>query len=221
MHINKESLKQMNRVRRLNLINAITGIKPANLIGTRSSQFGSNLSIVSSVVHLGSDPALLGFILRPNADVIRDTYVNIRETGYFTINHIHQSFIERAHYTSAKFDRGVSEFERVGLTEEFTHEFPAPFVAESKVKIGLKYIDEHYIPQNGTRLIIGEIIELFLPEDALDDKGYLRLDHLFDVGIGGLNSYYSLKRMQSYPYARVNELPDFNIKQYDEGKPAH
>ena len=33
---------------------------------------------------------------------------------------------------------------------------------------------------------------------------------LDDVGIGGLNTYYNLKRIAQFPYARVNELPDFS-----------
>ena len=33
---------------------------------------------------------------------------------------------------------------------------------------------------------------------------------IIDIGgIGGLNSYYKLKKISSYPYARRNELPDF------------
>jgi flavin reductase (DIM6/NTAB) family NADH-FMN oxidoreductase RutF len=101
-----------------------------------------------------------------------------------------------------------------GLTEAYLHDFPAPFVAESKVKIGMKFIEEVNVKANGTKLIIGEIHELIMPEDCLDDKGYVRLDRLYDVGIGGLNSYYNLKRIATFPYARVNELPDFSAKEW-------
>jgi flavin reductase (DIM6/NTAB) family NADH-FMN oxidoreductase RutF len=211
IHLTKTDIENTNRVRRLNLINGISGVKSANLIGTRSSVTGSNLAIFSSVVHLGSDPAMLGFIVRPVSDVPRNTYENICETGYFTINHVHESFIDKAHYTSAKFDADVSEFERCGLTEEYLYDFTAPFVKESRLKIGLKRVEEIDIKSNGSKLIVGEIQELILPEDCLDDKGYVRLDRLFDVGIGGLNSYYSLRRMKTLPYARVEEVPHFPI----------
>lgn len=211
IHLNKADIENTNRVRRLNIINGVSGIKSANLIGTNSPFNGPNLAIFSSVIHIGSDPAMLGFIVRPISDVPRNTYANIQETGYFTINHVHESFIEKAHYTSAKFDKDVSEFERCGLTEEYLYDFSAPFVKESRLKIGLKFVEEVDIKSNGTKLIIGEIHELILPEDCLDDKGYVRLDRLFDVGIGGLNSYYSLKRMATFPYARVSEVPDFPL----------
>lgn len=131
IHLSKKDIQEMNRIRRLNIINGISGVKPANLIGTYSAETGTNVAIFSSVVHLGSDPALLGFIMRPVSDVPRNTYTNIKENGYFTINHVHESFIEKAHYTSAKFDVIVSEFEACGLTEEYLYDFTAPFVKES------------------------------------------------------------------------------------------
>ena len=55
----------MDKISRLNLINSITGVKPSNLIGTKSKDGFSNLAIFSSVVHLGSKPPLIGFITRP------------------------------------------------------------------------------------------------------------------------------------------------------------
>lgn len=211
IHLSKLDIENTTKVRRLNIINGISGIKSANLIGTYSRSSGPNLAIFSSVTHIGSDPALLGLLVRPSGDVPRNTYANIHETGCFTINHVHESFIEKAHYTSAKFDSSVSEFEACGLTEEYLYDFTAPFVKESRLKIGLKFVEEVPVKSNGTSLVIGEIQELIMPEDCLDDKGYVRLDRLFDVGIGGLNSYYSLRRMATFPYARVGEVPNFSV----------
>jgi flavin reductase (DIM6/NTAB) family NADH-FMN oxidoreductase RutF len=125
-----------------NLINAVTGIKSANLIGTISNAGEKNLAIFSSVIHLGSNPPLIGFIVRPSGEVPRHTYENIRENGFYTINHVHREFIEQAHYTSAKFDRAVSEFEACRLTEEYVGDFPAPFVKESRLKLGMQLEQE-------------------------------------------------------------------------------
>ena len=133
MHLTKEQIQQTSRIKRLNIINSITGVKPANLIGSISENGHSNLAIFSSVVHLGSNPALLGFILRPQHEVRRDTYDNIMQTKYYTINHISSDYVENAHYTSAKFDKEDSEFERCKFTEEYLFDFDAPFVKESRV----------------------------------------------------------------------------------------
>ena len=65
IHISKNTISQMEKVERLNLINSCTGYKSANLIATKSESGESNVAIFSSITHLGSDPALLGFIMRP------------------------------------------------------------------------------------------------------------------------------------------------------------
>ena len=93
MKLTKEAITETSRVKRLNLINAVTGVKPANLVGTKSKSGNTNVAIFSSVVHLGSHPALLGFFMRPQHEVRRDTYHNIVETSSYTINQVHTDFV--------------------------------------------------------------------------------------------------------------------------------
>lgn len=210
MHLTKEEIQKTERIKRLNIINSITGIKPANLIGTISNGGKTNLAIFSSVIHLGSNPALIGFILRPDREAGQHTFENIKENGSYTINHIHESFIEQAHYTSAKFGRNESEFEQCALTEEFITGHEAPFVKESKLKLGMKLVQTIPVELNGTVLIIGEVEHLIVPDEAMDDQGQIDLSVPNDVGISGLNTYYKLERMAQFPYARPGALPDFS-----------
>ncbi len=207
MHLTKSEIEQADHLTKINLINSITGIKPANLIGTISNDGQTNLAIFSSVVHLGSDPAVIGFISRPVGDVPRNTVENILQNGFYTINHVPASLTEQAHYTSAKFDRAISEFDKCGFTEEYLPSFIAPFVKESRVKIGMKYLETIPIAINGTMLIIGEIQHLILPDMPLE--GQLDLAALGSAGISGLNSYYRLEKIDEYPYARPSTLPNF------------
>lgn len=83
-HLSKENIVQMDKISKLNLINSCTGYKSANLIATKSIDGDTNVAVFSSITHLGSSPALIGFIMRPTT-VPRDTYKNIMETGYFTV----------------------------------------------------------------------------------------------------------------------------------------
>ncbi|MGJ8736007.1 flavin reductase family protein [Zobellia laminariae] len=208
MMYTKEDIVTLDRVTKLKIINSVTGIKPANLVGTINDKGQTNLAIFSSVVHLGSDPALLGFIARPRTAEVGHTYRNILENGTYTINHIHPEFVKNAHYTSAKFDVDISEFERCKLTEEYITNFKAPFVKESSFKIGMRFVEAIDIKHNGTTLIIGEIEHLILPDNAMID-GDIDLEITNAVGISGLNSYYSLKKIENHPYARLNQLPEF------------
>ncbi|MDC8004149.1 flavin reductase [Aureisphaera galaxeae] len=209
MEYTHEDIKNLDRVTRLKLINSVTGIKPANLIGTIAPNGQTNLAIFSSVVHLGSNPALLGFVLRPTGEVPRHTFENIQKTGFYTINHIHPDFIENAHYTSAKFDAGISEFERCNLTEEFREGFYAPFVKESPFKMGLSLREFISIKSNGTLMVVGQIVHLVIPDEAYSENE-IDLEQSGGIGISGLNSYYSLTKIAKFPYARVPEVPSFS-----------
>ena len=209
MNFTKQDILDCDRIKRLNIINSISGIKPGNLIGSISDKGTTNLAIISSVVHLSSNPPLIGFIMRPRGEVKRDTYNNIRENHLFTINHIPTSHIEQAHYTSAKFDTEISEFDRCGFTPEYIEGFKAPFVKESKIKMGLKLVEEIPIPSSKTTMIIGEIQQLVLPDNAMNETGYINLEQAGTAGIAGLNSYYKLQFLDSFPYARVEDVPRF------------
>ncbi len=158
MQIGITEIEKLERFYRANLINSITGYKSANLIGSINNNGITNVAIFSSVVHLGANPSLIGFIQRPITEQSH-TYKNIIENGYYTINHIHPNFLKNAHYTSAKFKVNISEFNTCHLTESFIENFTAPFVQESNVKIGLQFIQEIPIALNNTKLIIGKIVQ--------------------------------------------------------------
>ena len=101
-HFKKKELESLSKIYRLNLINSVTGYKSAHLLGTTSSSGNENLAVFSSIVHLGSNPALIGFILRPTT-VPRHSHANMKSTGIFTLNAITKYQIEDAHHTSAKY----------------------------------------------------------------------------------------------------------------------
>lgn len=201
-------IEKLDKIYRANLINSISGLKPANLIGTKSASGQTNLAIFSSVIHLGANPALLGLIVRP-AMVQRHSYENMRETGFFTINHVQKDITKKAHYTSAKFDKNISEFDACGLTAEFQNDFFAPFVKECSIKIGLKLVDEIPIKLNGTILMIGKIEQIYFPHEIISETGNLDLDAAQSVCASGLESYYLPKKLAEFPYAKVDKLPKF------------
>lgn len=194
--LDSHELKKMERVKRLKLINSISGIKSANLIGTKSKNGISNLCIISSVTHIGSNPPLIGFISRPNNKVKRDTFNNILENPYFTINSVEYSKLENAHLTSGKYDEEISEFDKCGFEEIYIKDFPIPFVSISRLQIGLKLTQKLKLI-NGTYLIIGQIELLSIPLHDIDKK----MEE--SIGVIGLNSYYSIKKIKTFDYVRL------------------
>jgi flavin reductase (DIM6/NTAB) family NADH-FMN oxidoreductase RutF len=208
IHITQSIFASFERFYRANLINSVTGYKPAMLIGTINNEGLPNVAIFSSVVHLGADPALVGFIQRP-VGVSGDTFRNINANGVYTINHIHEHFIENAHYTSARFEPDISEFDACKLTPNYIDGFNAPFVQESKIKFGLELIEVVPIRHNNTSLVIGAIKHILLDEECLEENGNINLNHVKDVCISGLENYHQVERLRSLPYASVKNLPSF------------
>lgn len=200
-HISRDTISQMEKIERLNLINSCTGYKSASLLGTRSVDGKTNVAIFSSVTHLGSNPAMIGFIMRPTT-VPRDTYKNIKETGYFTINHITADMISDAHHTSANYELGTSEFEKTNLEEEYKANIVVPFVKGSPVQLYCKYLNEYHIKENDTIHVIASIEHLFFEEELEHKDGWLQLDKGNVVAINGLDGYCLPKLIDRYEYAR-------------------
>ncbi len=199
--ISKENFSTWNKIPKINLINSCMGYKSANLIGTQSKDGSTNLAIFSSVTHLGSDPALLGFIVRPTT-VPRHTYANIKETEYFTVNSITETMIEEAHHTSANYAKEISEFDKAGLSKEYLDTISVPFVAESPLKLLCKYVNEYEIKENGTIQIIASIEKIYVDELLLQDDGFIQLDLGKVVSINGLDGYSVFQLVKRLPYAR-------------------
>ena len=199
--ISKENFSSWDKIPKINLINSCMGYKSANLIGTQSKDGSTNLAIFSSVTHLGSDPALLGFIVRPTS-VPRHTYANIKETEYFTVNSITETMIEEAHHTSANYAKEISEFDKAGLSKEYLDTIPVPFVGESPLKLLCKYVNEYEIKENGTIQIIASIEKIYVDELLLQDDGFIQLDLGKVVSINGLDGYSVSQLVKRLPYAR-------------------
>lgn len=206
MHYTTEDLQSLDRIKRLNLVNSISGPRPAALIGTKSKTGISNLAIFNSITHIGSNPPLVGFILRPDEEVRRHTMENIEAQGFYTINYLPDNKTRDGHYTSAKFESDQSEFEKCNFREEFIENFNAPFVSEAPLKLGMKYVQSIPIEINGTRLVIGQVEHLSVPDEAVDKEGHIDMATLNIASVSGLNTYYSLKKIEVYPYARPGEI---------------
>lgn len=203
-HYTLNDILELPSLERMHLINSSGGLKSGNLIGTISETGTTNLAVFNSVIHLGSKPPMLSFMLRP-LTVKRHTYKNFKNNHQFTVNHIHHDFIEQAHQTSAKYSEEVSEFEAVNLTEEYIDDFKAPFVKESLIKLGCSYVNEYHIKEHDCRLIIGQIEHLIVANHIQDKDGFIDLSKANTAGIIGLDGYVKTEPTQRFAYAKPNQ----------------
>jgi flavin reductase (DIM6/NTAB) family NADH-FMN oxidoreductase RutF len=205
MTVTREDIDAMDRRVRAAFVNSLPGYKPANLIGSVSGTGQSNLAIVSSVVHLGSNPPLLAFMSRP-LSVDRHTLQNIVETERYTINSVPAGMVGRAHQTAARYPREESEFEAAGFTEVYQEDFPAPFVSDSALRIGMAYHSQIQLP-NETVMVIGEVVSVVVPDRAFLPDGVLDFRAIDATAVTGLDTYHRGEQIARYAYAKPDLPP--------------
>ncbi|MCY7290588.1 MAG: flavin reductase [Ferruginibacter sp.] len=204
-HFPIKEIKQWDRFYRGNFINSLSGFKSVSLIGTVNKAGEPNLAVFSNIVHIGSDPALIGFINRP-IKASPHTLSNIEMTGFYSVNHIQQNFVQQAHQTSAKYDATVDEFVATGLTAIYKDKSQVPFVAESNISYLLKLVEVIPIKHNNTFLVIGEVIDVYLPDNIVKEDGFIDIEKAGSITSLGIDGYYTCEIINRFKYAKPGTL---------------
>jgi len=204
IHFGTIDLEKMEKQTTVHLINSLGGFKSVALVGTSDSEGNTNLSIFSSFFHIGANPPLIGMIFRPSPPE-RDTMRNITDTGFYTINHINEQIYKQSHQTSARYSKEISEFDATGLSVEYKNNFLAPFVLQSNIQLGIEFKEKIDISINNTTMIIGEIVQIFIPEDCLSEDGFVNLEKANTVTCSGLDSYHKTLQLDRLSYAKPNK----------------
>lgn len=200
-HISSNAILTMEKQERVHFINSLGGFKSVALVGTIDNKGKTNLAVFSSLIHIGANPALIALIFRPSPPE-RNTLSNLLQTGFYTLNHINEKIYQQAHQTSARYEKEVSEFDETGLTPEYKNNFRAPFVKESLVQIGMAFREKIDITINNTIMVIGEIVEVYFPENCLNKDGFIDLEKANSITCSGLDSYHKTIQLDRLSYAK-------------------
>ena len=100
----------------------IGGIIPRAIawVSTRSTDGVDNLAPVSFFTAVGRKPPKVSLSLQPRSDgvTLKDTFVNIRDTGEFVTNMTTLPQAAQVHKAAFEFDPGIDEFAALGLGKE-------------------------------------------------------------------------------------------------------
>lgn len=203
-HISAAEIMNMKKQERVHFINSLGGFKSVSLLGTINKSGQTNLAIFSSLFHIGANPPLIAIMFRPSPPE-RDTLQNILETSFYTINHINENIYKQAHQTSARYDSDISEFDATGLQPEYKNNFIAPFVKVSNIQLGIEFKEKIEISINNTTLIIGEIKEVYFPENCLSKDGFIDLEKANTITCSGLDSYHTTRKLDRLSYAKPDK----------------
>jgi flavin reductase (DIM6/NTAB) family NADH-FMN oxidoreductase RutF len=199
-----DDIMAMEKQKRVHFINSLGGFKSVSLIGSVDNLGNENLAIFSSVFHLGANPPLIALIFRPSPPE-RDTLKNILDTGFYTINHINEEIYKQAHQTSARYNEEISEFDATGLSSEYKNDFFAPFVTQSNIQLGIAFKEKIDISINNTTMIIGEIVQVYVPSDCMLDDGFIDLEKANTITCSGLDSYHKTIQLDRLSYAKPDK----------------
>lgn len=72
------------------------------------------------------------------------------------------------------------------LEEDYFDNLYAPYVKIAPVQMGMTYVEEYHIKENGTILLIGEIQHVNINDSLLKEDGFVNLAEANVVAINGL-----------------------------------
>ena len=183
--------------------------RPIAFASTIDKEGRHNLSPFSYFNVFGINPPLL--IFSPATSVRnlaeKDTYINVLEVPEVVINLIDYGLVEQASLSSCAFPRGISEFEKAGLTA-LPSDLVGPYrVAESPASFECKVIDTIKTGDGGGagNLIICEIVKMHIRKSLLTPDGKIDLDALKPVGRMGGNNYVAAFGAALFQVTKPNE----------------
>ncbi|RAL66823.1 hypothetical protein DID88_007606 [Monilinia fructigena] len=174
--------------------------RPIGWISTRSQDGRDNLAPYSQFNNLTFDPPYVMFSAnQTDANVRKDTTINVEQTGSFVWNISTWDLREAVNITSEQVAYGVDEFEKAGLSkipsENLKH--IVPMVEESPIRFECTYHSTLRLPGNppmGTvDIIIGKVVGVHISDTVLTD------------GMVDLKKVQPIARCGYYSYAVVRE----------------
>ncbi|MFJ9543820.1 flavin reductase family protein [Streptomyces sp. NPDC101225] len=161
-------------------------------VSSRSAQGVGNIAPVSFFTVVGRLPPVVSISLQPRSDevTLKDTFVNIRDTGEFVVNMASIGQAHEVHRSAFEFDTEVDEFEALGLKKADSEVVSAPRIAGAP--IALECVVDRIIPMPPLpdHVVWGRVERIHIRDDLYLPGGRV------DVGalgvIGRLAAEYSL-----------------------------
>lgn len=199
---------------RYRLMTSLVVPRPIGWIGSRCGDGGSNLAPFSYFNGLSATPMLVGASIgrrRGGAGAegtapSKDTLLNIRETGVFSVSMVTERHLEAMVRTSGEWARGTDEFEEAGLVSAECEAVKAPCVADAPAVFECRLFDLVDLGEAPNTLVIGEVVAIRLDPALRVEEETLHVDveSLRPVGRLGLDEYTLLGAIRRIPRPRID-----------------
>jgi flavin reductase (DIM6/NTAB) family NADH-FMN oxidoreductase RutF len=174
------------------LLTSLVVPRPIAWVGTRSAAGVDNLAPFSYFNVISSEPAIVH--ITPSG--AKDTLVNARATGVFTISIVGRPLLEAMNTTAADCPPGVSEFDLVDVTRAEGEVVAAAYVAEAPAVLECRV---RTILSMGTgNMVFGDVVRIGVAERVWVD-GRVDVAALDPVGRLSASQYAMSDRILKLP----------------------
>lgn len=168
-------------------LKAIISPRPIAWISTLNSDGSANLAPYSFFNGINDSPPMVAFSAQSKKfgfDEPKDTLLNAREQGEFTINIVSNELKDAMNVSTTHFAAGVDEFEKAGLKKAPGKTVACPFVAETPAALECKTWQITELPGGAYVLVIGEVTGVHINDAMIKDGRYdvTRAKHLARLG---------------------------------------
>jgi flavin reductase (DIM6/NTAB) family NADH-FMN oxidoreductase RutF/nitroreductase len=178
---------------------------PAFVIGTYDAQGKPNIMTAAWAGIANSEPVSIAVSVRPS----RETYKNIKETGYFTVNVPSEAYAAHMDYAGNVSGRDEDKFEVLGLTPVKGEFVNAPYISEFPIVLECKVTDS--INLGSHVQFIGEILDVKVDLAVLDADGHVDAEKVRPV-VFDHRYYYGLGKRLGRPFDMYKSLKENNMK---------
>lgn len=147
----------------------------------------SNIITVAWTGIVNSEPPMTYVSVRKE----RFSHDIIKESGEFVINLVTEDLAFATDYCGVKSGRDTDKFKEMKLTPVAGEKVACPSIKESPVNIECKVREIHEYGSHD--MFVADIVNVRVNEDAIDEKGRIRLDRA-DLVAYNHGEYFGLKR---------------------------
>ena len=142
--------------------------RPIAWVSTLSTEGVPNIAPISFFTCVGRKPPRISLSIQPRSDkeTLKDTFVNIRDTGEFVVNMATMAQVAAVHESAIEFEPDEDEFEMAGVEPEASTWVGAPRVKGSPVALECQLWQAIQAEDGVSHLVMGEVLGWYLRDDV-------------------------------------------------------
>jgi len=150
--------------------------RPIAWVVSRNAAGAINAAHFSFFNAFSGNPPIIGIGIgsRPSGEG-KDTQLNIRETGEFTVNLVSDALAEQMNITAVELPFGIDELTAAGLSTADSAKITPPRIAESPVSMECALFKLVELGPKSV-LVLGRVLAMHIRDDAVLDRSRHHVD---------------------------------------------